>query len=124
MNFSELNDHNWILFAIKNYENPSSATIEDFNDDMKRFKYIKRLLKRYEKLNQDETSHVVHLLLNHIIVLFNIFNDAAVPLLFYKIEKEYWPVICAFLYYLNRLPEDFIQTSTLDVHCLRELSLL
>lgn len=124
MRFDELNEGNWILFAIKHYENPSSATIDDFNNDIKRFKYIKRLLKRYENIEDEQTNHIIHLLLNHIIVLYNIFNDAATPLLFYKIERHYWPVISAFLHYLNRLPEDFAADNQVDLHCLKELSLL
>ena len=71
------------IFAKRNYDN-RGASIEEFEDDLKRIKYIKRLLKRYR--NTGELK--VHLILNHLIVLFNVFNDAAVPLLFYNLEKE------------------------------------
>lgn len=84
MIFNELNDDNYMLFAIRHYENPHSVTKEDFLDDLKRFKYIKRLLKRFKKTGVLKS----HLLLNHFIILFNIFGDATVPLLFFKIDKE------------------------------------
>ena len=101
MKFNELNEGNYQLFAIKFYDNPQALTKEDFEDDLKRIKYIKRLLKRYR--NTGELK--VHLILNHLIVLFNVFNDAAVPLLFYNLEKDLWPYIKSFLVFLKRIPE-------------------
>ena len=80
MRFDDLNDNNYLLFAIKNYENPQAITKEDFEDDLKRIKYVKRLLKRYKNTGELRT----HLILNHLIVLFNVFGDAAVPLLFFS----------------------------------------
>jgi len=93
MRFDELNESNYLLFAIKFYDNPQSVTREDFEDDLKRIKYIKRLLKRYNNTGELKT----HLILNHLIVLFNVFNDATVPLLFYNLESELWPAIKSFL---------------------------
>lgn len=104
MRFDELNKDNYLLFAIKFYDNPQSLTKEDFDNDLKRFKYVKRLLNRY-KNTQNINDLKVHLILNHLIVLFNVFNDAAVPLLFYNLEQSHWPVIKSFLIFLNRLPE-------------------
>jgi hypothetical protein len=101
MQFNELNEGNYMLFAIKFYNNPQSLTKEDFEDDLKRIKYIKRLLKRYNNTGVLKT----HLILNHLTVLFNVFDDAAVPLLFYNLEKELWPSLKSFLIFLNRLPE-------------------
>ena len=89
------------MFAIKHYDNPQSVTVDDFMEDMKKFKYRKRLLKRYLKTGILR----VNLILNHLIILFNDFNDATIPLLMYKLEKEYWSLIKTFLVYLNRLPE-------------------
>ena len=66
MIFNELNDDNFILFAIKNYENPQAVTKEDFDKDLNHFKYIKRLLKRYKNTGVLKT----HLLLNHFIILY------------------------------------------------------
>ena len=75
MRFDELNESNYLLFAIKFYDNPQSVTRDDFESDLKRIRYVKRLLKRYK--NNGELK--VHLILNHLIILFNVFNDAAVP---------------------------------------------
>ena len=120
MRFDELNENNYILFAIKYYENPQSVTMEDFESDLKRIRYVKRLLKRYKNTGELKT----HLILNHLIILFNVFNDAAVPLLFYNLEKELWPSIKSFLIFLNRLPEypkTQIHKIVEDSECLSQL---
>jgi len=120
MRFDELNENNYILFAIKYYENPQSVTMEDFESDLKRIRYVKRLLKRYKNTGELKT----HLIVNHLIILFNVFNDAAVPLLFYNLEKELWPSIKSFLLFLNRLPEypkTQIHIIAEDSECLSQL---
>ena len=120
MIFNELNEENFLLFAIKNYENPQAVTKEDFDRDLNHFKYIKRLLKRYNNSGELKT----HLLLNHFIILYNIFGDAATPMLFYKIEKELWSVMKTFVIFLNKLPEYpkcFIHDVLVDINCLSEL---
>ena len=101
MNFNELNKDNFLLFAIKHYDNPNASTQDEFEEDLKRFKYIKRWLKKYHESGSINS----HLLLNHIIVIFNCWNDAAVPLMFYKLDPEYWTYLKSFCLYLNRLPE-------------------
>ena len=101
MRFDELNDDNYLLFAIKFYNNPHALTKDDFEDDLKRIKYVKRLLKRYKNTGVLKT----HLILNHLTVLFNVFNDAAIALLFYNLEEDLWPAIKSFLVFLNRIPE-------------------
>lgn len=116
MRFDELNENNYLLFAIKFYNNPQSLTKEDFEDDLKRIKYIKRLLKRYKNTGVLKT----HLVLNHLIVLFNVFDDAAIPLLFYNLEKDLWPSLKSFLLFLNRIPEypkTQINVIEEDTHC-------
>jgi len=120
MRFDELNESNYLLFAIKFYDNPQSVTREDFEDDLKRIKYIKRLLKRYKNTGELKT----HLILNHLTVLFNVFNDATVPLLFYNLEKDLLPPIKSFLIFLNRLPEypkTEINIIEEDFECLKQL---
>ena len=99
MNFSVLTNDNYMLFAMKHYDNPQSVTYDDFQEDMMRFKYLKRLFGRYVK------SGVLrnHLILNHLIVLFNVFGEAAIPLLIFKIEMEYWSIMISNLLYLNRI---------------------
>ena len=120
MKFDELNEYNYLLFAIKFYDNPQAVTKDDFEDDLKRIKYVKRLLKRYKNSGVLKT----HLILNHLTVLFNVFDDATVPLLFYNLEKELWPYIKSFLVFLNRLPEypkTEINTIEEDIECLKQL---
>tara|TARA_R100000458_G_scaffold48362_1_gene47390 strand:+ start:197 stop:589 length:393 start_codon:yes stop_codon:yes gene_type:complete len=120
MLFSELTEDNFLLFAIKNYENPQAVTKEDFDKDLNHFKYIKRLLKRYKNTGELKT----HLLLNHFIVLYNIFGDAATPMLFYKIEEDLWSVMKTFVIFLNRLPETpkcFMHDVPVDLDCLIEI---
>tara|TARA_B100001113_G_C20979420_1_gene565390 strand:- start:92 stop:463 length:372 start_codon:yes stop_codon:yes gene_type:complete len=120
MKFDELNEGNYQLFAIKFYDNPQAVTKDDFDDDLKRIKYIKRLLKRYK--NTGELK--VHLILNHLTVLFNVFNDAAVPLLFYNLEEDLWPYLKSFLLFLNRVsefPKSEIDLIKEDLDCLAQL---
>jgi hypothetical protein len=123
MRFDELNESNYLLFAIKFYDNPQAVTKDDFETDLKRIRYIKRLLKRYK--NSGELK--VHLILNHLIILFNVFNDATVPLLFYNLEEELWPSIKSFLLFLNRIPEypkTLIDDIEADQNCLIQLKAL
>ena len=121
MRFDELNEGNYLLFAIKFYDNPQAVTKDDFEDDLKRIKYVKRLLKRYKNTGVLKT----HLILNHLTVLFNVFNEATIPLLFYNLEKDLWPSVKSFLLFLNRVPEypksqlDFIKE---DQNCIKELN--
>ena len=120
MKFHELNDSNYLLFAIKNYENPQAVTEDDFYDDLKRIKYIKRLLKRYKNSGELRT----YLILNHFIVLFSVLGDAGVPLLYFKLDKELWSCTKSFLTYLGRVPE-FPRTELNiiidDEYCLKQL---
>jgi hypothetical protein len=120
MIFNELNEDNFLLFAIKHYENPQAVTKEDFEKDLNHFKYIKRLLKRYKKSGELKT----HLILNHFIILYNIFGEATTPMLFFKIERELWSSLKSFIIFLNRLPEypkSSIHNIQVDLHCLKEL---
>ena len=90
---------------------------DSFYEDLKKFKYIKRLLKRYQKSGELKS----HLLLNHFICLYNVFDDAATPLLFYKIDQDLWSVLKTFLVFLGRIPEypkTSIHDVPVDVQCL------
>ena len=121
MNFDELNKDNFTIFAIRYYDNPTASTSEEFNEDLKRFKYVKRWLKKYHETG-DMNSH---LLLNHIIIIFNCWNDAAGPMFFYKLESCYWPYIKTILSYLKRVPEyphTFINDIPDDINITKELN--
>lgn len=120
MIFNELNEDNFFLFAIKNYQNPQAVTREDFEKDLNHFKYIKRLLKRYKKSGELKT----HLLINHFIVLYNIFGEATTPMLFFKLEREHWSQVKTFIIFLNRLPQfpkTYVHDIPVDLNCLKEL---
>ena len=91
------------MFAIKHYDNPLCESEKEFHDDMKKFKYIKRLLRKYKETGVLKER----LLLNHIIVLNNLFGpEACVTLLLFKIQKEYWETLKSFLLFLNMIRED------------------
>ena len=120
MLIDELNESNYILFAIKHYENPSSMTREDFDEDMKRFKYLKRLLKRYVRGGSLRT----HLIINHLIILYNVFGEAATPLIFFKMEREYWSLIKTLLLYLNKYPIGMMPSLEVDLDLEKELEKL
>ena len=120
MIFNEFTEDNFLLFAIKNYENPQAVTKEDFDKDLNHFKYIKRLLKRYKNTGQLKT----HLLLNHFIILYNIFGEATTPMMFFKIEEDLWPSMKTFIMFLGKLPEypkSAMHDIQPDLYCLQEL---
>jgi len=120
MRFNELNADNFLLFAIKHYENPQAVSVDDFEKDLNIFRYIKRLLRKYK----NGSDLKVHLLINHFIILYNIFGDAATPMLFFKLDEDLWPSLKAFVLFLDRLP-DYPRTSLheleVDEYCLEEL---
>ena len=107
MIFDDLNEKNFLLYAMKEYNNPQCTEIEEFNDDLKKIKYIKRLLNQY----MSEGVLKERLLLNHIIVFYNVFPPAAATrILFFKIEEKFLPILKPFLFYLKLMPEDKIES--------------
>ena len=102
MIFDDLNEKNFLLFAMKEYDNPQCVQVEEFYDDLKKVKYIKRLFNQY--LNEGVLKE--RLLLNHIIVFYNVFPvRSATRMLFLKIEEKFWPILKTFLVYLSYMPE-------------------
>ena len=109
--FEKLTKDNIMMYAIQHYHNPSCEGMSEFKDDMKRFKYVKRLFRKYK----DTCILKERLLLNHIIVLNNLFGaEASSTLLFFKTEQEYWPVLKSFLEFLNIMPENDLQELLTD----------
>ena len=107
MIFDDLNEKNFLLYAMKEYNNPQCTEVEEFNDDLKKIKYIKRLLNQYVS----EGVLKERLLLNHIIIFYNVFPPAAATrILFFKIEEKFWPILKPFLFYLKLIPEDKIES--------------
>ena len=118
MNFEKITSDNVLLFALKHYDNPQCEGEKEFEDDLKRFKYIKRLLRKY----YDTGILKERLILNHLIVLHNVFETTAcVTLLLYKIQEEYWPVLKSFLIFLNSITEDELTHIKEDMNVLEIL---
>ena len=109
--FEKITAANWMMFAMKHYDNPQADGEEEFQEDIKRYKYLKRLLKKYHETGALKER----LILNHIIVLTNVFGvEASGTLLLYKIESVYWPVMKTFMLYLNMLREDELSHIGID----------
>jgi hypothetical protein len=101
MNFGELTNGNYMMYALLHYDNPHCKDITEFFEDIKRLHYIRRLFKRYH----DDSVLKERLIINHLVTFYNVFeNVAATRILFYKVEKEYHPILKTFLVFLNRIP--------------------
>jgi len=103
----KLSDSNFLLYAMHHYDNPQCHSLEEFEEDLKKFLYLKKLLSRYKKDGELRER----LILNHIIVLYNVFGDAATNMLFYKVDEDCWDTLVTFLVYLERMPEQVTQHS-------------
>ena len=101
MSFDELSSENIMLFAVKSYDKPN-CIMSEFKEDMKRFNYLKRLFYRHRKVGEIKEQ----LIMNHLMVLYNVFGvEAATRLLFYKIAKEDYPALKTYLLFLSCMPE-------------------
>lgn len=99
--FEDLNDDNFIIYAMKAYESPNTI-LSEFEEDLKRIKYVKRLIKKYKATGDLKER----LILNHIIVLSNVFGvEATVRMLFFKFEKEDYHILKTFLLFLGYMPQ-------------------
>lgn len=106
MNFENLTDKNIELYCIKYYNNPQCLSLNDYKEDLKKIKYLKRLFNNYF------TSGILkeRLILNHLIMLFNVFDNYALSrILFFKFDKKYYSLLKTFLMYLNHIPPKFIR---------------
>jgi hypothetical protein len=109
---NELTEDNFMMYAIKNYDNPSCVGMDEFLDDLKRFKYIKRLLRKHNVGKELKER----LILNHIIVLGNLFGvEATTKMLFYKLEEKFWPQVKTFLVFLNYMPLKIIVSPGIEI---------
>lgn len=107
--FDVVNEDNFVLFAAKHYNNPQCYDTEEFYDDLNRFKYIKRLFNRFEQTGELKER----LILNHILILYNIFGSAATLMLFVKLKGHY-PLLKPFLVLINRMPDRILGVETSD----------
>lgn len=96
-----LHDDNFMIFAMKAYDKPN-CIVSEFEEDLKRLKYVKRLIKRYKSTGELKER----LILNHIIILSNVFGvESAVKMLFYRIDKDHYDILKTFLLFLNFMPK-------------------
>lgn len=110
----DLNDGNFLIYAAKNYDRPHILQ-KEFEDDLKRIKYIKRLLRKYRQTSDCKER----LILNHIIILSNVFGvEATVNMLFFKVDVDDYPTLKTFLLFLNYLPTRL--TVTFDKYHLKQ----
>jgi len=100
----KLNEANFLIYAMHHYDNTQCYSLVEFEDDLKKFLYLKKLISRY-KNNGDLKERLI---LNHIIVLYNLFGEATTKMLFYKVDEECWDILVTFLVYLNLMPEHIV----------------
>jgi len=113
MIFEDLTEENFLMYAMREYNNIQCTDVEEFYDDLKKIKYIKRLFNIYKNNGQLKER----LILNHLIIFYNVFSvEAGTRILFYKIEETFWPMLKTFLIFLDRMPEriESIKGSTLN----------
>ena len=118
VDFPKLTAENINMFAMKHYDNPSCVDEQEFLDDMKRFKYLKRLFRKYDTSRELKSR----LIINHIIVLANVFGvDAATTLLFFKIDRQHWSLLKTILVYLHYMPENDMTDIKINQSVMAEL---
>ena len=117
--FEDLTEENFVLYGAKNYYNPICIDADEFYTDLKRFKYIKRLITRYN----DTGDLAVNLILNHMVVIFNVFgNDAGLRMLDYKVMNEdNLKLLKPFLIYLKVIGNDKYTGTTMDFSVVEKL---
>lgn len=119
-----LTEKNFLLFAAKHYDAKRSTSEEEFQEDLKRFQYLKRLFKRYHEDGDLRTR----LILNHLIILYNCFGPEATNMLFMKLD-EYHKYLKPFVIFLSYMPDKIIFNETvimssdipLDANIIHEL---
>jgi hypothetical protein len=124
MYHEKLDGNNFLLFAAKHYDNPQCHDTTEFYDDLKRFKYLKRLFVKYQESGELRER----LILNHLIILYNVFGEAATRMLFLKLEGHY-PYLKPFIVMLGYMPEKVLVENkiyyssdiTMDIHIVEVL---
>lgn len=115
---NEITEKNFSLFAAKNYINPRLLDPDEFDEDLIRFKYLRRLFNRYKEKGELQER----LILNHLVVIHNVFEmNSATEMCFFKIEADMWPMLKTFLLYLNLLPIDGYESIPVDLFIVKKL---
>ena len=111
MSFENLTGDNMMLYAAKAYDRPN-CIMREFNEDMKRLNYLKRLFRRYRKHGEMRER----LILNHIVVLYNLFGpEVTTRLLFFNSNKEDYTILKTYLLFLNLMPERVVGINGSDI---------
>lgn len=112
MQFKKLTEENFPLFAVKNYDNPQCSSMGEFEEDLTRIVYLKRLFKKYQRTGELRER----LILNHLITFYNVFGiPAGNRMLFYKMDKDLLSYLKTFLIYLQYLPETTKELEGIDI---------
>jgi sulfur relay (sulfurtransferase) DsrC/TusE family protein len=112
MIFKSLNTENFSLFAVKHYDNPHCHSMQEFEEDLTRIIYLKRLFKKYKRSGELRDR----LILNHLITFYNVFGiEPATRMLFYKMDADLLPLLKTFLVYLHYLPENTKNIEGIDI---------
>jgi len=118
-----ISENSFIQIALRYYDNPQCVSIKEFEEDLRRFSYLRKLFLRY----QDDGILRERLIINHIIILHNIFGVITPELLFFKIEDRFWNTLATFMVYLNLMPDEIpefkirLSDLKLDPHILETL---
>ena len=111
-------ENEFVTKALHSYENNQCVSLDEFKEDLNRITTIRKCIIKYT----DDHEINVRLVLNHFIVLFNVFGNTAFELVKYKIDKIHYPIAFAFLVKINRLPaEEMILLDQVIVKHLREI---
>jgi len=118
--FDDVNEDNLVLFAARNYYNPKCIDVDEFYEDLNRIKYVKRLVNRY--LGREDKKLSVRLILNHIVIIFNVFGiEAATKIMRLKFDNRNWSIIKPFLIYLKYIKYDEYSDIEMDQFVVDEL---
>jgi len=116
--FDQLDEKNFKLYAAHHYNNPGIVDVEEFEEDLSRFKYLKRLLRRYGETHDLQER----LILNHLVVIYNVFGiEASNKMIWYKIDEDQWSFIKPFLVFLHYLDSDHKIEVSLDAYIIERL---
>ncbi len=118
--FDNVDEENFVIFAARHYYNPKCIDIEEFYEDLNRIKYIKRLLNRY--VSREDKKLSVRLILNHIVVIFNVFGvEASLKIMRLKFNDNHWSIIKPFLVFLKYIKNDEYTGIEMDQYVIDEL---